>query len=213
MKKIMHWFVPKEKKFFEMLAEQSKNAMEGAQELKNFIDNYPEFGRNERKSRYQAIKNIELKGNEVTHEIMQSLDKNFRTIIDKDDIRQLAVILDDILDLIDTAASRFVVLGIERVDIYMPKFADVAVEIVGEVNKGILNLKNLKDAKECSEKIRKLNDSSAELHNEALSELFHFYKNSIDIIKYKEIYKLLNNIARKCKDAANIVESISIKHA
>ena len=209
----MHWFVPKEKKFFEMLAEQSKNAMGGAQELKNFIDNYPEFGRNERKTKYQAIKNIELKGNEVTHEIMQSLDKNFRTIIDKEDIRQLAVILDDILDLIDTAASRFVVLGIERVDIYMPKFADVAVEIVGEVNKGILNLKNLKDAKECSEKIRKLNDSSAELHNEALSELFHFYKNSIDIIKYKEIYKLLNNIARKCKDAANIVESISIKHA
>ena len=209
----MHWFVPKEKKFFEMLAEQSKNVVEGAKELKNFIDNYPEFGRNERKSRYQAIKNIELKGDEVTHEIMQSLDKNFRTIVDKDDIRQLATILDDILDLTDTAASRFVILGIERVDSYIPKFADMINDIVGEVNNGILNLKNLKDAKDNPEKIRKLNDSSAELHNEALSELFHFYKNSIDIIKYKDVYELLKNISNKCKDAANVIESISIKHA
>ena len=209
----MHWFVPKEKRFFEMLASQSKNVVEGAKELKNFIDNYSEIGRNERKSRYQVIRSIELKGDESILAIMQNLDSNFRTIVDKDDIKELAAVLDDILDLVDTAASRFVVLGIERIDTYIPKFVDIAVDIINGVDKCILNLKSLDDTKENSEKIRKLEKDSVELYNEALSELFHFYKNSIDIIKYKEVYELLKKIANKCKDAANIIDSISIKHA
>ena len=41
----------------------------------------------------------------------------------------------------------------------------------------------------------------------------HFYKNSIDIIKYKEIYELLEEIIDKCEDVAHVIESIAVKHA
>ena len=36
----MRWLVPKEEKFFEMLAKQSENALDAATELKGFIEDY-----------------------------------------------------------------------------------------------------------------------------------------------------------------------------
>lgn len=62
MKKIIRWLVPKEEKFFEMLAEESENALESAKQLKNFVDNYSKFERSERKSKAKSIKNIKQKG-------------------------------------------------------------------------------------------------------------------------------------------------------
>lgn len=109
MTNIMHWLVPKEEKFFEMLAEQSENAFEGAKELKNFVNNYDKFERNERKSKAQIIKTIEHKGDEITHKIIERLDKTFITPIDKEDIHQMAVLLDDVIDLINAVALRLVV--------------------------------------------------------------------------------------------------------
>lgn len=207
MKRIMHWLVPKDHKFFEMLAEQSENAIEAAKELKNFIDNYSDFERSERKSRIHVIKNIEVKGDEITQEIIEKLNKASRVPIGKEDIRQMAILLDDIPDLINAVASRFVVLSIERIDDYIIKLVDIINNIVNEVNKAISDLKRLKGAEEHYVKIIGFEKEADEVYQEALSELFHFYKNSIDIIKYKEIYELLEKIADKCKDVANIIKN------
>lgn len=213
MANIMHWLVPKEEKFFEMLTEQSENALEGAKELKNFVNNYSKFGRSERKSRAQVIKNIEHKGDEITHKIIEKLNKTFITPIDKEDIHQMAVLLDDVIDLIYTVALRFVLLGVERIDEHTTKLVDIILSAVSEVNKSILDLRKLKDMREHYVKIHSLENEADDVYHEALSELFHFYKNSIDIIKYKEIYELLENITDKCEDVANVVESIVVKHA
>ena len=213
MKNIMRWLVPKEEKFFEMLTEQAENALEGAKELKNFVNNYDKFERNERKSKAQLIKTIEHKGDEITHKIIERLNKTFITPIDKEDIHQMAVLLDDVIDLINAVVLRFVLLGIERIDEHLTNLADIILSAVSELNKSILDLKKLKDMKEHYVKIHSLENEADDVYHEALSELFHFYKNSIDIIKYKEIYELLEEITDKCEDVAHVIESIVVKHA
>ena len=213
MKKILHWLVPREKEFFELLAEQSSNALEGAKELKIFIDDYGKLERGERKARAYAIKNIENKGDEAAKKIFGRLDKNFKAAIDREDIQRMAVLLDDITDLISDAASKFVILSIERIDVHTVKFADVVLEAVDEVDKSVLNLKKLKGMESHCAKIRSLEKAADKIYDEALSELFHFYKNSIDIMKYRDIYELLESIADKCKDVANVLDSIAAKHA
>lgn len=213
MPNIMHWLVPKEEKFFEMLAEQSENALEGAKELKAFVNDYSKFERSERKSKAHAIKAIEHKGDEITHKIIEKLNKTFITPIDKEDIHQMAVLLDDVIDLINAVALRFVLLGVERIDGHIIKLVDIIHSSVAELNKSIPDLRKLKDMKEHYVKIHSLENEADDVYHEALSELFHFYKNSIDIIKYKEIYELLESITDKCEDVANVVESIVVKHA
>ena len=213
MANIMHWLVPKEEKFFEMLTEQAENVLEGAKELKSFVANYDKFERNERKSKIQAIKSIEHKGDEITHKIIESLNKTFITPIDKEDIHEMAVLLDDVIDLINAVALRFVLLGVERIDAHIIKLVDIILDAAAELNKSILDLRKLKDMREHYIKIHSLENEADEVYHEALSELFHFYKNSIDIIKYKEIYDLLEDVTDKCEDVTNVIENIVVKHA
>ena len=212
MKRIMQWLAPKEKKFFEMLAEQSQNVLEASKELKIFVDDYSNLERGERKTRAYVIKRIEQKGDDISKRIFEMLNKDIRMHSNGQGIKRTAVLLDDIADLINAVASRFVILGIERIDKPMLKLIDIANAAVIEVNKIILNLKKLKKMEE-QLKVYDLEREADDIYHEALSELFHFHKHSIDIIKYKEIYELLEAIIDKCKDVSNAVEDIVAKHS
>jgi len=213
MPNIMHWLVPKEEKFFEMLAEQSEIAIEAAKELKDFVSRYSELDRDERKAKSQSIKNLEHKGDEVTHKIIERLNKTFITPIDKEDIHQMAVLLDDVIDLINAVSLRFFLLGIERIDSHITKLVDIINEAVTELNKSIFDLKKLKDMKEHYINIHSLENEADEEYYKGIDELFHFYKNPIDIMKYREIYDLLESVTDKCEDITNVIEGIVVKHA
>lgn len=213
MKKILHWLIPKERELFEMLAQQSENAAEAAKELKNFIDDYHKFERKERKSKANAIKDIEKKGDDIVRGIIVKLAKSNKSSVVKENMRKMAVVLDDLLDLLNAIASRLVIFNIERIDDYIIKLSNIVVDAVNEVDGSIANLGKLKNAEERCAKIRNLERKADEVYEEALSELFHFYKNSIDIMKYKEIYELLERAADKCQDIADIIEDIAAKRA
>ncbi len=213
MKNIMRWLVPKEERFFEMLTEQAEVALESAKELKSFVNDYEKIERNERKSKVQALKNIEKKADEIKHRLIEKLNKNSAVPIDKEDIRQMAVLLDDVVAIISIVASRFVILGVERTDMYIVKFTDMILEAVSELGKSILGLRKLKDMKEHYSRLHSIENEADKVYDEALSELFHFYKNSIDIIKYKEIYELLERAIEKCENVADVIENIVAKHA
>ena len=212
MKKIMRLLIPKQNKFFELLEEQAKNMVVGATELKEFIDSYSELGINERKSRAQSIKSIERKGDEIAREIIERLEKNAAAPFEKTDIRQITMLLDDILDLINATGSRFFILNIARMDNSIIRLADAAISTVNEAGSAIPDLKKLKTIKGHCEKIYELENKSDEIYNESLSELFHFYKNSIDIMKHRDIYELLEQIADKCKDLADALVSLANRY-
>ena len=211
MKGIMQWIVPKEKKFFDMLIEQSENAIEAAKELKIFVNNYHKFERKERKEKVSAIKNIELKGDEISKKIFQSLNENFRTSVDKDCMRKMAVLLDDITNLINATALKLVIFGVERIDNFIIKLVEIINRIVSEVSKSISISRKLKKFGINYAEIQSLEREADDIYHEALYELFQFHKHSIDIIRYKEIYELLEAIVDKCLHAANIIEDIAAK--
>lgn len=213
MASIMHWLVPKEEKFFEMLAEQSENALEGAKQLKDFVSSYDKLEKGERKAKAQSIKSIENKGDNITHKIIEQLNKTFITPIDKEDIHQMAILLDDMTDLINAVSLRFLLLGIERTDIHINKFAGIILDCATELNKSVLDLRRLKEMNGHYVKIHSLENDADDVFCEALSELFHYYKNSIDIIKYKEIYELLEKTTDKCEEITHVIENIVVKHA
>ena len=78
---------------------------------------------------------------------------------------------------------RLVLLGIERIDDYISKLAGIILEAVTEVNKHVADLRKLKYGKDHYVKIHALENEADDVYHEALSQLFHYYKNSIDIIK------------------------------
>ena len=213
MGKITNWLVPKDRGFFKLLNEQAENALSAVKELKNFIDNYDKIGRNERGAVAKSIKAIESKGDEIEDSIMRKIDKNFRTPYDKESVRHIASLLDDITDLADRGASRFFILSIERINDHVSNFAEISVKLVMEVKEMISDLDKLKKVKDHCSRIYGLESEADSLFNEALSDLFHFYKNPVDIMKYREIYEIIESLADKCKDTANAIESIALRHS
>jgi len=63
----------------------------------------------------QNIKAIEHVGDETAHTIIMKLNSTFITPFDREDIHELCSRLDDVIDLIDAAASRFVLYRVYEV--------------------------------------------------------------------------------------------------
>ena len=207
MKRIVYWLLPRKKKLFEMLAEQSENIVKASIELKNLIADYHKFERGERKARVQLIKKFEEKAYELKRSIANKSNKSLSTSIDKEDLSKINSLLEETADLIGTIANLLIILSIERIDDYTIKLLEIMNSAIEELDKNIANLGKKKDMKEHFEKIFKLNKEANDIYNEALSELFHYHKNPIDIMKYREIYGLLKGIIVNCKDVAELIEN------
>ena len=213
MANVLHWLVPKELEFFDMLKEQSENAVNGAREFGRLVVDYPKLSYEKKLVFSENIKRLEKNGDEITHNILAKLDKTFITPIDKEDIHSLVMLLDDVTDLIDSVSRRFVIFGIEKVDTFVKRLSENVLKAVIEVDSGILELKKLRNMKEFYVRLHAIENESDEIYHNALRSLFKNKKNAVDIIKYKEIYEFLEQIADKCEDIANVIESVVVKHA
>jgi len=104
----MFGLIPKDEKFFDMFRLMGTIIIDGAQQLKDMLDDYSDPLTSQR-----AIKDTEHKGDSQTHEIIRRLNKTFITPFDREDIYALAGALDDILDLIDASAQRLVMYNVD----------------------------------------------------------------------------------------------------
>ena len=212
MANLIKWLLPKEKQFFLMLIEQASNVLEGANEFKRLIDNYNNLSDAEKKSAAEKIKDIENRGDNITHEIMGNLDKAFITPIDKEDISRMATLLDDIIDLINATSIRLVIFKIGKVDSHITALAAVVQDIVRRVYYGVIGVSKLKNLNRFYIDAHTLENKADDAYHLALENLLE-KKNAVEIIKYREIYEYLENITDKCEDVANVIESIVMKHA
>jgi len=212
MTNILHWLLPKEDKFFDMLTEQASNVIDGAYEFQNLINDYNDISNSKRIILVKKIKDIESKGDDLTHKIISDLDKTFITPIDKEDIHRLVNLLDDVIDLIYTASMRLIIFKIDKIDSYIMDLTVVVEEVVKKIKLGIGEISKLKNMNEFYVDIHTLENKGDDIYHNALAKMFD-KKDVIEIIKYREIYGFLEDIIDKCEDIANVMESIVVKHA
>ena len=95
--------IPQEEAFFEQFKKAAHNMIEGSRLLKVMMEDF-------RSPIEQAkeIKEVEHIGDGITHDIARRLNMTFITPIDREDIHDLASALDDILDVTEEIADRFV---------------------------------------------------------------------------------------------------------
>ena len=88
----------------------------------------------------QAIKAIEHCGDEITHQIFRRLNQTFITPFDREDIHELCSTMDDVIDLIDAAASRFVLYRIDKVRAGTVELSKVLTVATMELSAAIHNI-------------------------------------------------------------------------
>ncbi len=200
--------IPKDEKFFEMFQEMGQIIVTGAERLKLMLDNY-----NNPAESQQAIKDIEHLGDVQKKRILKRLNTTFITPFDREDIYSLSTVLDSILNSIDASAQRFIMYNIDKPTLEAKELAFIIVSCSHTIKSALNNLgKRHGDIHEFCVELNSLENEADNVCREAVSRLFDDEKDPIQLIKWKEIYEMLERTTDKCEDAANIIESMAVKN-
>lgn len=163
----------------------------------------------------QKIKVFELEADEKVHIIIKDLNQAFITPIEREDILQLTMILDDIVDGMEEFTALMDIYQILSSDTYIDQFADYIGKCSKEILTSIQLLANKKlNAIEPHAIMIKDHESKCDdLYRGSLRNLFQTEKDPIKVIQFKEIYDTLENIADCCQDVASTLQSIIMKNA
>lgn len=205
------WIIPQDSHFFDMLEEESKTVIKGADLLLETIKIFycsPQ--------RRKEIKTIENDCDNIVHEIMEALNLSFITPIDQEDIRRLASALDDVLDLINSVSNRLCLYNIKpewRTGEFV-RLSEIVVKQAIEVDKALKGLRKMKNPKEIEKRcieVNRLENEADDLFHNSLAKLFEM-NDPVAIIKLKELYENMEACTDCCEDAANVISDIVAKN-
>ena len=193
--------------FFDLLVKQSEKILQGISALEVFMKDAD--------NKFAAkVERLEEEADEVRHTLIEQLNRNFVTPIDREDIFALSGAIDDILDYGYSTVNEMVTLNIKPND-YLRRMVAILKKASNEVHLATLQLgKDPQNILEHATRAKKLENETESLYREALSMLFKNI-NSIDevlgTLKMREIYRHLSNAADRADEAANVLSNIAVK--
>ena len=210
---IFQYFIPKDKKFFPLFEQDSSNLIKLGEKLVEAV-NTEDLTR--RAELFKDIEDLEHIGDEITHQIHLELSKNFITPFDREDIHRLASAIDDIADYIHGSASRMSLYKVTLITPPIKELAALVLEGCQELDKAMRELRDLKNIRIIADscvRINSIENKADYVFDNAVGQLFEYEKDAVNLIKYKEVLAALETATDMCEDAANVLESILVKHA
>ena len=201
--------LPREEEFFDLFVEVATRNQEAAGKLRELFEAPPE----RRTPIVEAIKRLEHECDQITHEVVNRLDRTFITPLDREDIHKLASDLDDVIDTIDGTARRAQIFHLGSAPLGVRQLTEVIVRMTTTLGEAVGRLKKGDDVIRYCVDAKRLEEEGDVIYHEALGLLFEKETNAIELVKWKEIYDNLERTLDEAEDVANVVESIALKHA
>ena len=202
--------IPKEQSFFDLFEQLSGILLKAGGLLAEATGRPETLPENAKR-----LERLEHDGDQITHEIITRLNKTFITPIDREDIHGLTTALDDVLDLIEAATERFILYKVTSILPQAQQIAKVIQEQVQEIHAVMPKLRHLRHEQimqHCIE-INRLENAGDRLLRDAFAALFNGTPDPLQVIKWRELYELLESATDKCEDVANVIEGIVLKNA
>jgi uncharacterized protein len=202
--------------FFQWFEDAANNALLAANGLRDLCYNF--------QNQAEAVKRLhefEHRGDEIGHRIYEQLNKSFVTPLDREDIISLYSAIDDVTDLVHSAADMMAVYKVDSVPHVARDLADCIVGQAEEVVKAVPYLRKRGDMGKILPSVIKINsleNKADDLLREGLGELFANPQDSgnihlLNIIKWRDIYGEMEEATDKAEDIADVLRGLAIKHA
>jgi len=200
--------IPTETRFFDLFIDDVANVLSAARLFEAMLRTYdaPE-------ERAREIRDAEHQGDEISHDIGRRLEATFVTPFDREDIYALISALDDVLDLIEEVADTFVLYRIEAPTSIAVEQASIVVKQVELLHDALAHLQGFKGLDRYWIEVHSLENEGDRIVRAAIAELFRNEKDPINLVRWKDVYGLLEDTIDKAEDVANIIERITIKNA
>ncbi len=205
---LMSRILPNDQTFFVIFTEQAENIYAGAKALTELLEHYTDVA-----AKAAKIKDIEHKGDTITHNLMTRLNQTFITPFDREDIHELASTIDDVLDLTDATAGRLVLYRVEQIRPGVLDLAKILLHATEQVVAAVRVLEKHNHILDYCIEINRLENEGDQLCRSLIARLFDEEKDPVQIIKWKEIIEVLEIAIDKCEDVANVMEGVVLKSA
>lgn len=206
--------IPRTPNFFPMLKEMSEASLVASDLIIRCVTNYDH---SEAIQIYAKIKEQEKKSDCLSKKIFDDLNVTFLTPFDREDIHRLADRLDDVTNDIKNCAKRIVLFKPQQLPPESLMLASMIKEGVLYIIKALQELENLHDGlpkiKEYCKELHVLENRADEIYENYVLELFKNEKNSIEIIKLKEIMFELEKATDTTEYVGKIIQTILVKNA
>ncbi len=200
--------LPRDRTFFDLFLEAGQNSVHAARLLDRMMNQWPEDG-----GLSQEVLQAEQEGDRITHDIIKRLNTTFVTPIDREDIYGLATQMDDIVDFTEEAAD---FLGLYKIEAPMEQATALTKVLVASCEQLAMGLEHLPEFKDLDKywiEIHRLENEGDRISRDAVASLF---SNGIDpmvVIRWKDIFAVLENAIDATETAAQILEGIVIKNS
>ncbi|NWF78228.1 MAG: DUF47 domain-containing protein [Chloroflexi bacterium] len=203
--------IPRDMGFYDLFEKGTANLVTAAEKLVDLFDNYENV-----EAKAKELKDLEHKGDVVTHEIIARVHRTFVTPIDREDITLLAHSLDDVMDFIEAAGRTACLYRIAQPTERARELARIVVKMANKLNEVVPRLRHRDQfswiLKQCVE-INTLENEADDVFHAALAELFEAcLSDACEVIKWREIYEHLENATDRGEDVANVLEGVVLKY-
>ncbi len=199
---------PRDRVFFDLLKDEGENVLRAAELLKAMLETWPDD-----QGIGKEIVEAEQEGDRLTHAVIQRLNSTFVTPFDREDIYGLATKLDDIVDYVEEAADFLGLYQIEAPMLQASQMADVLVAACKQIVAALGALRGFKELDPYWIEIHRLENDGDRIYRDAVASLF---ANGIDpmiVIRWKDIFGVLERGIDSTEAVAHIIEGVVIKNA
>jgi hypothetical protein len=161
--------------------------------------------------RADEIGEIERRCGLSTQGIIERLEGTFVTPIDREDVRELALSVDDVAAAIARCAGGVRLYRIQKVLPGARELAGLLAVCVGQVHEALRSLGEGRPVTERVAEMIRLADRADRSHQRAVGDLLEEEYSPIVVIKWKEILDLLGDAIGRCRDVATVLENVVVK--
>ena len=200
--------MPRDEKFFEIFISDGENLASGAQELAALLQTYDRL--DERVARIQAIEHA---GDELGDEVIARLERAFITPLDRGDIHELARRMDDVLDRIQEIAEMLQIYDIKAPTDEARRLSDILAEQTTQILAALRKLEGMKGLDPELKRVHLLENEADGLSRAAIGRLFRETRDTLDVIKWRDVYLSLEESIDAAEDVAEIIARMVHKNS
>lgn len=196
--------------FFDKFSQAAAVSCEAAEAVHTFLSDYDA---EKVDARIAELHEIEHRGDEIKHEIMNELVRAFITPIERDDIIDLAQNIDNVTDAIEDIIIHYMFLGAAEVREESVQFSELLVRCSQNMRKLIDELPNFKKSKKLPQLVVELNNLEEQgdtIYIEAMTNLHRTEKDAVTVIAWRDVFNYLERACDACEHVGDIVESVAI---
>lgn len=199
--------------YFEMFVNMVDYCCQAAEYLHGSLEKFaPELLQEQIKEMHA----IEHRADIAKHDMMRKLVKEFITPIERDDIIELSVCIDDVTDAVEDVLLKMYMYNIRSLQPEAIEFSSIIEQCCKALQKALLEFHNFKKSSTIHDmlvEINRLEEVGDRLYSEAVRRLYTTGGDPLQVLAWTETYRRMEHCCDACEHAADVIESVIMQNS